>query len=349
MKKHFIWSTLLASSILFSCEDETTTAAGEVNAEDAKAEINSLANQASQDITRLTESEGVNGALDLLQLLEEFDFNARKSDAEGVRDQLHTIAQYFVYGPSSRVSDDEPFSFADIKGLYEWNPETEAFDKSPSDFFIVRFPTEGSNSNDAELKISNLEFVTIVENFDGFVDEYQVPTRINGYLKIDEVEVIRLDFTAEWTDNGFPERADVVLLVSPFTFTIGFNNTFPLSSSLVTSVKLDNEVIIGMDVDVDFMTEEKEEPKFVEGFVQYYNLKISGSVDVPADGEDENVDINEFVNLVLLLDDEKIGDIVFEEDLAYVVYEDGSRELLEEILEPVIEEIEELFEEFEDE
>ena len=116
---------------------------------------------------------------------------------------------------------------------------------------------------------------------------------------------------------------------------------------MVTSIKLDGETIVGVDVDVEFETGEKEDVSFVEGFVQYYNLKIAGNMDVPTVEEEENGDINDFVNLELLLDDEKVGDIVFEEDLAYVVYADGSKELLEEIIQPVIDDIEELFEDFE--
>ena len=348
MKKHIIRLSLLAFSLgMLSCEDEATSN-GDLNADIAKAELNALASQASADVTRLTESEGVSGAIDLLYLLEDFDFSARKSYEEGVREQLHLIAQYFVYGPSSRVSDDEkPFSFDDIKGLYEWNSETESFDESASDFFIVLFPTEGSITNNAELKISSLDLIHITENIDGYIDEYQVPTDIEAYLKVDGELMVSLDFTAEWTETGFPRKADVELLVSPFTFVLGFDNTFPKSSSLVTSVQLDGEVIIGADVDVEFATERKEEPAILDGFVQYYNLKVSGNVDVPT-AEEENSDLNDFINLELLLEGEKIGDIIFENDEAYVLYSDGSRELLEEILEPVLADIEDLINDFEE-
>ena len=155
-----------------------------MTSDEAKLEINTLASQASEDVIKLTESQGVKGALDLLNLLEDFDFNARRNHEATVREKLHSIAQHFVYGPSARVTtDDDAFTFEDIKGLYVWNAETQDFDKSDSDFFIVQFPAEGAEINNAELKISNLEFVTITEDYGDFVDEYQVPSVINAYLR----------------------------------------------------------------------------------------------------------------------------------------------------------------------
>ena len=136
---------MLSSLFLFSCEDDSETTEN-VNPDQAKLEISMLADQMSSDIMQLTESDGVNGALDLLYLLEDFDFSARKTDNKSVvREKLHLIASYFVYGPSARVGtdDDEVFSFDDIKGLYVWNPDTEEFDKSASEFFVVLFPRKG--------------------------------------------------------------------------------------------------------------------------------------------------------------------------------------------------------------
>ena len=347
-KNYLSWALVLPSLILFSCEDDSETTEN-VNPDQAKLEISMLADQMSSDIMQLTESDGVNGALDLLYLLEDFDFSARKTDDKSVvREKLHLIASYFVYGPSARVGtdDDEVFSFDDIKGLYVWNPDTEEFDKSASEFFVVLFPTEGSATNNAELKISKLKLITIMDSYDGYVDEYQLPTEIEAYLKIDEVEVITLDFLVAWSTDGFPDKAEVELFVSPFTFTLGFDQSFPQKSSLVTSILLDGEAIVGVDVDVEFESTAKEEVAIVEGFVQYYNLKLAGKVEVPSFEEEENGDINDFFDLELLLDDEKIGDIIFEEDLAYVVYADGSRELLEDIIEPIVADLEEFFEDF---
>jgi len=53
--------------------------------------------------------------------------------------------------------------------------------------------------------------------------------------------------------------------------------------------------------------------------------------------------------LDVLIDDVKVGDIVFEEDIAYIIHLDGTKENLEELLEVVIADIEASFDQFEDE
>jgi len=340
MKKQLFTLLLPALLIFPSCSEDETTSKKSV--EEAKLEIENIADQASQDVMSFVESKGINGAIELLDLIEGYDFAARQNNKESIKEQIHLIAKYFVYGPNSRVNGEGSFSFDDIKGLYKWNVETQSFDELPSDFFIVKFPVENSESNNAELKISELEFITITKNDFDVVDEYQIPSLINAYLKINNTEVISLDYSVDWSFEGFPEKADITLYVDPFTFTLGFDQTFEKTSSLVTSVKLDETTIIG--IDVEFQTIEKEVPQIVEGFVQYYNLKISGRVD--ATMEEGVNDINDFVDLDLLLEGEKIGDIVFDEGMAYVKYNDGSKQLFEEILEPVIQDIESALEDF---
>ncbi|GAB4232101.1 MAG: hypothetical protein Tsb0034_04790 [Ekhidna sp.] len=344
MKKH-LWIAALLPLIFVGCKDDKVSEAP--TPEEASVQLNNLANQAETDVVTLIESEGVRGMQHLLELAESFDFSARKKDQREIKMFLNELTQSLIYGPNARVTEDDDLSFDQIKGLYEWNPTTETFDESESDFFIVRFPTEGSATNNAELKISELEFVTIKEDNGDFIDEYQLPSAIDAYLKVDDETVIELDASIDWSSDALPEKVDLVLFVDPFTFTLGFDESFPQMSSLVTSVKLEDEVILGVDVDVEFTSSDKEDPKKIEGFIQYYNLKIAGSVDAESLDNDPEADPNDHINLELLLDDAKVGDIMFEDDLAYVVYADGSKELLEELLQPVIDEIEDLLSDFE--
>ena len=117
--------------------------------------------------------------------------------------------QYFVNGPASKTSNEDPSPFDEIKGLYQWNPELGDLDKEESEFFIVLFPTEGSETNDAELKISDLQFETVSE----FEDDY--PTIIEGYLKVDDVKLVELSYDVEWTTDGEPVKANVALFILP--------------------------------------------------------------------------------------------------------------------------------------
>ncbi len=348
MKKLLVLLTL-GLFVFTSCESDEEKG-GDIDSNEAKALVDNSADAMEQDIVSLVESEGVNAIIDFADLLDGSEvINGRVDQSKWTKERLSLIAQYFVNGPAGRVNVDEPTSFDDIKGLYEWNPDIQDFDKEASEFFIVRFPAGESETNNAELKISELEFETIIEVYEDFVDEYEVPSKIEAYLKVDDVTLIELSYLVDWSENGNPEKADIELFVSPFTFSLSFEDALT-KSSLLTSVKKGDDIITQVDLDVTFEDETKEEVLLVEGSVQYRSLKIAGSIDpreIPEDG-----DPNEYIKLALYSNNDKVGDIVFvfEEEVgdyvAYVEYADGSREDLELILEPVLQEIEEIEDEF---
>jgi hypothetical protein len=337
--------------VLTSCEkDEDKNV--DLTSDEAKALLDESMTDMKGDIISLSESEGVNAAADLVKLIEgSMVIGGRETQREWTKERLEILIQYFVDGPAARTNNTDPTSFDEIKGLYIWNPEIQDFEKEPSDYFIVQFPTEGSTSNNAELKISDLQFTTVVDRYDDFVEEYEVPSIIVGYLKVDDVVVIELDYEVSWTEDGMPKKANVSLLLKPFTFSLKFDDTFPTTASLLSTVYLNDEIIVGVDLNVDFETEAKEDVKLLTGGVQYRKLEIKGTVDptdIPEDG-----DPNDFIDLALYSDGTMVGDIefVFDETVGdyveYVVFEDGTREPLETYLDPVFEEIEAIFAEFE--
>lgn len=350
--KKILFGLITVLFILTGCQndDEQTT---DLNAEEAKLLVEGSASSLSDDIVSLVESEGAKGLMKVADFVEEHSLIAgRASQKVWTKNHLESLIGRFVDGPSARVNSSNPSSFEDIKGLYVWNFDLQKFDVTASDFFIVQFPADGSSTNNAEFKISNLEFVTI-KVLDG-VEEDQVPSTIAAHLKIDDVTVADLAYSVKWTSEGSPEEADVALFIDPFNFTIDFTDTFAKSTSLLTSISIDEDIIVSVDVDVSYETESKDDPFLIEGNVQYRGLKIEGNVDARKIGLDGNP--NDFVNLALYSDEAKIGDIVFvlEEDEAgfkdyvpYVTYTDGSQENLETLLEPVLEEIESILTEFE--
>ncbi|MEO9869941.1 hypothetical protein [Ekhidna sp.] len=342
---------MLGLFVFTACENDEEEKNVDLTSEESKAIVSNTVGDMESDILSLTESKGVDAASELINLLDGTEvINGRTSQKDWTKSRLSILKQYFVNGPAGRVSEDEPTSFDDIKGLYEWNPEIEDFDKEESDIFIVKFPTEGSDTNNAELQISELEFETITDTEDGFTDEYEEVSKIEGYLKVDGETFIELSLSVDWSSEGFPITADIDLFVSPFSIVVGFNDSFGVETALVTSIRLDGDVIVGVDLDVTFESEAKEEPVLFEGNVQYRSLKIDGSVDV-RDIEDD-ADPNDYIKLALYSDNSKVGDIVFvyeddvEDYVAYVQYEDGTQEELEVILDPVLQELERIEDEF---
>jgi hypothetical protein len=353
--------SLLALIFITSCgtDDTAKTPVKEMTAEEASAKIVSTGKTAADDVVTMVDSEGVTALLALADLFEDFDqFSSRAEQQSWVKAKFQTISHYFVHGPAQRVNEDD-FSFDNIKGVHTWNFDLEAFERTDdSEFFVVNFPSEGSDTNNAELKITDLQFVTITttDEWDTYEDDY--PTVIEGTLKVDGETYISLSASADWSSEGIPEKASVDLLVAPFTLLMDFDDTNALTSSGSASLKKNGTTLMAVDLDITFKTADKEEPTDIEGFVQYSNIKLSGSVDVAGYEEnayDENDDFiegfdgNEYIDLEVLIDDVKVGDISIVNDILYIVYLDGTEEVLEELLEDVIADIEDKFEEFDSE
>ncbi len=345
MKKLFFVS-LSVLFILSGCQNDEEEQSVDLTTEESKQLIDDSGVSLSDDVVSLVESDGVNQLIDLLNLLDEHDvMYARTSRKAWTKERLDLIKQYFVDGPAVKMGVETPSSLEDIKGQYIWNPKLEEFDVEVSEIFIVQFPTEGSSTNNAEFIISNLEYAEI---------DLNLPELINAQLKVDEVVIVELAYDVNWSADGTPQEADVSLLLSPFRFVIDFVDVFAKSTSLLTSVFINDEIIISVDVDVSYESESKTDPFLIEGFVQYRSLKIDGVVDAREIGLEANP--NDFINLALYSEDSKIGDIIFvlEEDsdgirdyIPYVEYSDGSRQNLEDVLTPTFEEIEAIFSEFE--
>lgn len=354
MKKLLV-ALIFGLFVLSGCQNDDDKNA-DLTTEEASAAINSAANELSDDIISIVESEGLNALMDLTLLLDGSQvIGGRVNERAWTKERVDLIIQYFVNGPAARTNNEGVTSFEDIKGLYEWNPELQDFDKEASEFFIVKFPTAESETNNAELKISDLQLVTVTDEEDDFVSEYEIPSVIIGYLKVDGETLVELNFEVDWSSTGDPEKADISLFISPFTFDLNFDDTFAKSASILASVSINNELIAGIDLDVEFETTDKESPVLLEGYVQYRGVKVQGNIDMTEIPEDANP--NDYINLALYSNESKVGDIVFvlEEDdsgfddyVAYVQYSDGTQENLEELLEPVFAEIESILSEFED-
>jgi hypothetical protein len=349
---------VLALVFVTGCKNDDSGEVTDLTTKEASDKIVSSGQDAAADVVSMVESEGVTALIAFADLFSDFDqFTARTADRSWVKSKLEIISNYFVYGPAGRVNNDE-FAFDDIKGVHSWNFELEMFEKTDdSEFFIVNFPSEGSTTNNAELKITDLQFITITETDEWGTYEDDYPTAIEGTLKVDGETFISLSASADWSSEGFPEKASIDLMVSPFTFLLDFDDTNTLTSTASASISKSGETLVGVSVLLTFETADKEEPTDIDGHVQYGSVKLKGSVDIAGyeaneyDANDEpnpNFDANDYVDLEVLIDDVKVGDIIFIDDVAYIAYNDGTKEILEEILEEVIEDIEDAFEEFED-
>ncbi|MEP1094534.1 MAG: hypothetical protein ABJG78_05460 [Cyclobacteriaceae bacterium] len=349
---------VLSIIFLAACSDENST-----DPKSSAAEINAIAGELNDDVVTLVKSDGVKGARTLIDLIDNSTQFGRVSPYQMdenralITNQIGQISYSFTTG-IARLLNEEPADFAENKGVYVWNFNLEDFEKvEASEFIVIAFPTEGSTTNNAEFRLT--EF-TVIE-----IDGEELPTTIKADLTIDddplvdEDPIIDLDFVVNYSADGNPEAADIYLVAVPFALDITFDDSEASTTSLAVTLLLNSENLVGVDVDVEFDSEAKLEPKSISGEVSYRTLRIVGSVSDDQMDNSQDGDPNDYIDLALFVGEDKAGDIVFvfeeivedgetyEDYVPYVEYADGSKDKLEEILEPVIDEIEELLEDFE--
>jgi hypothetical protein len=342
---------------LSSCDPDDN--GNQLAKDDAKAAIEDFNATTVSDLQELSGSTGVIALQDLTDLTSLDDpfgrIGTEKKDIKAFfQKKGKEFRSIFVPGKAidgGRVQADtlnDPFDYQANLGIYSWNPQlgTEGeFERTGNSTIIeIHFPTEGSLTNNAELRLTAYEEV---EFYDAESDElsYQ-PTLITASLKVDGTVVSSLDFDASFDEAGFPVTANINFVVNDFTMNLGFDGTAATSSVLNASLLHSGETIVATSVTVKYLDSSKsnESLSTIEGFVQFKNLKVQGDIDVKA--SDATEDLNEVVHLSLYKDNSKVGDIVFvDEDgsyIAYLKYADGTQEKLETILQPVVDEVDAL-------
>jgi len=154
-----IFLILIAS---FSCNDNEEL--GILTPEAAKTLIAEEAQAIHNDIVGIVQTEGAEALTDLMDLTDLADpFNGRSSLNRSetnklLKEKFLQFKSIFIPKGSVNLRTDEHdgFDFEANWGSYEWLPMEEDFIKTSSEgeMIIIRFPTEGSPTNNAELRIT---------------------------------------------------------------------------------------------------------------------------------------------------------------------------------------------------
>lgn len=338
---------------LASCNKEENS--NQLSKNDAKAKLSALNSETTSDLNDLANADGFAALRSLFDLTELDDpFAGRASDdKKKVRayfrkkgNELRTIFIKKTDG-SGRINSDEPFDFNAHKGVYQWNTGTEVFEKVANSTIIkIHFPSEGSATNNAVLKITAYTEIALYD--EEWEEIYFEPQVIQASLAVNEEEVASLDLNITWDEAGFPLTADITIELAPYSGTLSFDVSGTLISTVAASIRHNNEVLLATSVTVNYDNASKSEEsiEMIHGFIQVRNITLEGVVDVEGMDHSANGDPNDFLDLVLISDGTKLGDIVFKEDdgewIPYIQYADGSKEKLEEVLEPILDELEDL-------
>jgi hypothetical protein len=359
MKKILSLTVLALIFGLSACNhDDEDVQTSDLSKTEATAKISSFNATAKQDLQDLSSAKGFEALTSLSDLASLDDpFGGRTTtDKKKLKTFLRTKGQAFQkiinksYYTSGR-SKEGGFDFAANAGIYTWNADLEEFEKTAtSDIIKIQYPSEGSTTNNAELRLNAYEEQEFYD--EEFGEYYYEPTSIDAELLVDAAKVASLQFSATWDPSETPLTADITAMVTPFTATASFDVTSSTKNTLSASLKRDSQTIFSTSVEVLYSGTEKsdEDIKTVTGFVQLIDLKIEGGINVEGidQAQGEVVDLNEFVSLKVTTDGKNVGKIVFktetdsngdESSIAYIEYSDGSQEKLEDVLKPIQDEL----------
>jgi len=356
MKKLLSLASLALIFGLASCDKDDGPA--RLNKEDAQQEIAQFNSTATQDLQDLAGSDGLAAIKDLSSLTDTDDPFGRvaQPDHSKVRHFLRQRGQQFrsifasKKSSNGRTTAEEPFNYDGKKGVYTWNASLQQFERTGNSTIIsILFPTEGSQTNNAELRITAFEETEVIDP--DFGTTSYMPTLIQASIRVNGTEAVNLDLEVSWDEYAFPLTADVTLQVSPFTARLTFDVSGSRTNTLSTSISKGNEVIIGAAISVNYSNSSKSEEslKSITGYVQLKNMKLQGSINADAANAEEP-DLNDIINVDLFASGKKVGDVIFvteetefgEEVVAYLKYSDGTQEKLEVVLQPVVDEIDEI-------
>jgi hypothetical protein len=340
---------VLAGLFTTSCDKEDEKALSATQAKEAFATVD---DDVAANLEALSNSPGFTAIEDLSVLTDAgapLPFRATKEEKR----KPNVLIRKAIYGlkhiattPSknSRTAGDESFDYNENTGVYAWNALEEFFEfVEQSNIIEIRFPTEGSTTNNAVFRLTAYDEVSTPDG-----DELYSPTIIEATLDIDGAEAASLSLDVEYISDGSddPSTADITYTVGEFSVDVDYDNSQATKTSFSESLRKGNTVILGWGVDATYNSSDKNEEniKSVTGFLQLVNVRFTITVTQPGLG-DENIE--DYVKISITVDGNAAATIVWVADdngepIPYIKYTDDSTEPLEDVFEDFGEVIEDL-------
>ncbi|MFO0506654.1 MAG: hypothetical protein ACK5X6_07390 [Chryseotalea sp.] len=319
--------------IATSCDDDKEP----LNKEQAQDAFTSANENFSSAIERMQSNPGFTAIEDLNGLAGSDNVlpfrqttPTKKDPRVWARQILASLKNIATAGSTSnaRTQGEESFDFSENTGVYEWSSEGGFTKTANSTIIELRFPTEGSTTNNATFKLFDYDEVATPDG-----DEAYSPTLIDATLSINGTQVAALDATAEYRNDGTDDAifADITYTVGAFSVDLDFNDKAANATSFSQVLREGNNTIIGWGITAVYNSAEKieEDIKSIEGFFQLINIRFTISATQPSSNA---TDVNDFIKINITVDDAAAGRVVIGDDgEPYVEYRDGSRELLADI------------------
>lgn len=139
------------------------------------------------------------------------------------------VAVYSALREAKSLEDDTTIEmvFNDIKGTYEWNKNTEKWDKTAGNDLVLKFPaTKASPINNATYTVQYTPYAGpfLADELAG-----NTPQKLVASLKINADELVNFTFDGAYNSDGLPNSLEATLKVENYKF----NTKLTLSSAKV--------------------------------------------------------------------------------------------------------------------
>lgn len=344
-KQTLILSLFFLALGLSSCGDDEP---GKASKEEVKAAFQSANSQISSDLGEFTTSPGYQAMNHLSGLTDGGLPFGRKSSRkredviENFKAGVYAVRGALKYSTTSaRINGDEPFNFNEHKGVYEWNFQSEDFDRvGDSPIIEIHFPTEGSDTNNAAFRMTAYE-----EEATPNGDEPYSPTLIKASIFISGNKQLELNAEAQYGSDDQPVKGDIYYFANPFTLEVSFDDTKSKSSTFSESLSKSGKTLIGFGATVNFENASKDESsiKSASAYLQLVDIRFIVNMKMT---QSSSGDINDFISITIKVGNKIGGKVILEQDtmtgeiVPYVKYNDGSTEPLQNLLQDLSFEIE---------
>lgn len=275
----------------------------------------------------------------------------RTEQQELLRDKIDQLKQAFIPVRALERDANARYDFTLSRGVYNWVAAQQRFvNVGTSQFVVLNFPAPGSLTNNATFTLSNYEDIELSYNGNTFYE----PTEIDANIVIDNVQLVDFRFRCIYNTIGLPRQLDFDLFIDPYRLNLDYDdldNGFTRFDAVITR---NNERVMASGVNIDYPDSTKVDIDFMEGFLQYRNITMRGSVDMSVLDTLPDVDYNNFIEWRIFNREALLGDVIFiyepvensgvvyDDWVPYVQYANDSLQLVEELYLPMDDELENL-------
>lgn len=314
MKKFYALALCAVLAFNISCgsddNGDSSKVKGSLTVEEGKEQLEDNSIELLNKIEDFKDNDALSKIIELAEYLSPAN-TTKSSDSKNIA--LNTISNIssiegtnkgiisFNAKQAVTVVDDSSLldDYNEEKGIYNWNSETEEFDKTGTSDDII-YNIAYNNGKTAVFTVT--DFNTTIAGGD---DTEELPTLAKANLKIDGVTVFSQEYSATFQDGQLiPAKVNNTTTIADFHFITAYTNSNNSTVKQSFQFKLNSDVITGFDYTAkgNFNNEDGNvEDIFDSVSVSFQFLDAALTVsakDDNFDSEDETLTIDEEIALL---------------------------------------------------